>query len=106
MGDVPSGVRSAVCLGTTRFGGSRHGAGPAPRTVAILSAVGASKQYRGQGAAQPENQLLYFGNIFDFFENLETPTKTASFFSQRAFLYYYTIKISSPQGSVFFCILV
>ena len=79
MGDVPSGVRSAVCLGTTGFGGSRHGAGPAPRTVAILSAVVASKQYRGQGAAQPENQFLYFGNIFDFFENLETPTKTASF---------------------------
>ena len=76
MGDVPPGVRSAVCLGTTGFGGSRYGAGPAPRTVAILSAAVASKQYRGQGAAQPENQFFYFGNIFVFFENREPPTKT------------------------------
>ena len=85
MGDVPSGVRSAVCLGTTRFGGSRHGAGPAPRTVAILSAVGASKQYRGQGAAQPENQFCTLAILLIFFfESLEILTKKPFHFFRNA----------------------
>ena len=42
------------------------------------------------GGKEPRNPRISFCTLalfFIFFENLETPTKTASFFSQRAFLY-------------------